>query len=114
MNSESYSFYNVWLIDTSSIRIIILTTLCIPYSHLVIQAQNHPWMQQSQVAPVDAVPVNILSSMQEFQTYNRLKKAALTAVAYHLNNVCVFTPHSISIYQCFINIWSVIDDIITS
>ena len=60
----------------------------------MVEAQNHPWIQQSQVAPVDAVPVNILSSMQAFQTYNRLKKAALTAVAYHLNNVYIF----ISIY----------------
>ena len=67
--------------------LLLLNLLLLSHSQLVVQAQNHPWMQQSQVAPVDAVPVNILSSMQEFQTYNRLKKAALTAVAYHLNNV---------------------------
>lgn len=30
---------------------------------------------------------SILTAIEEFRGYNHLKKAALTAVAYHLNNV---------------------------
>lgn len=52
----------------------------------VVDAQNHPWMKvTTPVAPIN-LPSSIISSMQEFQNYNHLKKAALTAVAYHLNN----------------------------
>ena len=53
----------------------------------MVQAQNHPWMSEHIVAPVVTVPESILVAMREFGNYNRLKKAALTAVAYHLNNV---------------------------
>ena len=57
-------------------------------SLLVVEAQNHPWMiMESITTPMVSVPATILNAMQEFQTYNHLKKAALTAVAYHLNNV---------------------------
>ena len=62
-------------------------------------------MQQSQVAPIDAVPASILTSMQEFQTYNRLKKAALTAVAYHLNNVLSYFIYSFYKYLKYSNIF---------
>lgn len=44
---------------------------------------------ESITTPMVSVPATILNAMQEFQTYNHLKKAALTAVAYHLNNVCL-------------------------
>ena len=57
-------------------------------SLLVVEAQNHPWMSMESITtPMVSVPATILNAMQEFQTYNHLKKAALTAVAYHLNNV---------------------------
>ena len=59
-------------------------------SLLVVAAQNHPWMSMESITtPMVSVPATILNAMQEFQTYNHLKKAALTAVAYHLNNVCL-------------------------
>ncbi len=41
---------------------------------------------ESVATPMVSIPATILNAMQEFQTYNHLKKAALTAVAYHLNN----------------------------
>ena len=53
----------------------------------MVQAQNHPWMLEHVATPVATVPESILVAMREFGGYNRLKKAALTAVAYHLNNV---------------------------
>ena len=53
----------------------------------MVQAQNHPWMLEHISSPVATVPESILVAMREFGKYNRLKKAALTAVAYHLNNV---------------------------
>ena len=63
--------------------------------NVVVEAQNHPWMQQSVITPIESVPDNILTSMREFQNYNRLKKAALTAVAYHLNNVGLETNYNV-------------------
>lgn len=54
---------------------------------VVVEAQNHPWMKVSSPIPSISIPATILNAMQEFQNYNHLKKAALTAVAYHLNNV---------------------------
>lgn len=57
----------------------------------MVDAQNHPWMKVTTPITTPITPINlpssIISSMQEFQNYNHLKKAALTAVAYHLNNV---------------------------
>lgn len=53
----------------------------------MVEAQNHPWMKVSSPIPSISIPATILNAMQEFQNYNHLKKAALTAVAYHLNNV---------------------------
>ena len=42
--------------------------------------------EEGRVALSNVSP-SILDAMEEFQNYNHLKKAALTAVAYHLNNV---------------------------
>ena len=51
------------------------------------QAQQHPWFKRL----LGPIPYNlspmIVENMQRFQFYNVLKKAALTAVAYHLDNV---------------------------
>lgn len=44
-------------------------------------------MKEDVIVPAVNIPPSLISSMQAFQNYNRLKKAALTAVAYHLNNV---------------------------
>ena len=52
-----------------------------------MEAQNHPWMKVTTIAPTINISPNIISYLQEFQNYNLLRKAALTAVAYHLNNV---------------------------
>ena len=51
------------------------------------EAQNHEWFNSLSVCHPTAIPDSILTAMQEFKGYNHLKKAALTAVAYHLNNV---------------------------
>ena len=51
------------------------------------EAQNHEWFKSLSVYHPTVIPNSILVAMQEFQGYNHLKKAALTAVAYHLNNV---------------------------
>ena len=51
------------------------------------EAQKHPWFNTLNVYKPTTISDSILSSMQEFQSYNHLKKAALTAVAYHLNDV---------------------------
>lgn len=54
----------------------------------MVEAQQHPWMINEGIStPSITIPTIILNAMQEFQNYNHLKKAALTAVAYHLNNV---------------------------
>ena len=55
------------------------------------EALNHEWFKSFAVPHPTVVPDSILQAMQEFQGYNHLKKAALTAVAYHLNNVGVET-----------------------
>jgi singapore isolate B (sub-type 7) whole genome shotgun sequence assembly, scaffold_23 len=52
---------------------------------------NHEWFKSFAVPHPTVVSDSILQAMQEFQGYNHLKKAALTAVAYHLNNVGVET-----------------------
>ncbi|OAO14910.1 calcium-dependent protein kinase [Blastocystis sp. ATCC 50177/Nand II] len=52
----------------------------------VLEAQKHPWFKTMPTAPLSNVSPSILDAMEEFQNYNHLKKAALTAVAYHLNN----------------------------
>ena len=53
----------------------------------MLEAQKHPWFKTMPTAPLSNVSPSILDAMEEFQNYNHLKKAALTAVAYHLNNV---------------------------
>ena len=53
----------------------------------MLEAQKHPWFKSLPSPLPTTVPSSILDAMQEFQNYNHLKKAALTAVAYHLNNV---------------------------
>ena len=53
----------------------------------MLEAQKHPWFNTIPTAPLSNVSPSILDAMEEFQNYNHLKKAALTAVAYHLNNV---------------------------
>lgn len=53
----------------------------------MLEAQKHPWFKTMPAAPLDSVSPSILDAIEEFQNYNHLKKAALTAVAYHLNNV---------------------------
>ncbi|KAK8791666.1 hypothetical protein WA588_001977, partial [Blastocystis sp. NMH] len=50
------------------------------------EALNHEWFKSFAVPHPTVVPDSILQAIQEFQGYNHLKKAALTAVAYHLNN----------------------------
>ena len=51
------------------------------------EAQTHPWLlHQNDCSGITIHPI-ILSRLREFKDYNKLKKAALTAVAYHLNNV---------------------------
>lgn len=52
-----------------------------------MEAQNHPWLKSTGNYSPPVLQPSILTSIQEFQGYNHLKKAALTAVAYHLNNV---------------------------
>lgn len=52
-----------------------------------MEAQKHPWFKTIPAAPLDSISPSILDAIEEFQNYNHLKKAALTAVAYHLNNV---------------------------
>lgn len=54
---------------------------------VVLEAQNHPWLKSTGNYSPPVLQPSILTSIQEFQGYNHLKKAALTAVAYHLNNV---------------------------
>lgn len=44
-------------------------------------------MRSEVTTPTVNIPPSLITSMQAFQNYNHLKKAALTAVAYHLNNV---------------------------
>ena len=44
-------------------------------------------MRSEVTTPTMNIPPSLITSMQAFQNYNHLKKAALTAVAYHLNNV---------------------------
>ena len=52
------------------------------------QAQNHPWFKRQNSSLLSSVSPSLVENLQTFQSFNRLKKAAMTAVAYHLNNVC--------------------------
>ena len=51
------------------------------------QAQNHPWFKRQNSTLLNSVSPSLVENLQTFQSFNRLKKAAMTAVAYHLNNV---------------------------
>ena len=51
------------------------------------QAQNHPWLRRQYPAVPGQFPPSLVEHLQAFQGFNRLKKAAMTAVAYHLNSV---------------------------
>lgn len=55
--------------------------------HVAIKAQRHPWFNSMTVDHPTMISPEIVNAIQEYQEYNHLKKAALTAVAYHLNNV---------------------------
>ncbi len=51
------------------------------------QAQAHPWFHRSQVPVPHRLSPSLVENLRRFQGFNVLKKAAMTAVAYHLNNV---------------------------
>lgn len=51
------------------------------------QAQEHPWFHRSQVPVPHRLSPSLVENLRRFQGFNVLKKAAMTAVAYHLNNV---------------------------
>ena len=56
-------------------------------SSVASQAQRHPWFIHSVPSIPHTFSPLIVENLQRFQEYNVLKKAAMTAVAYHLNNV---------------------------
>ena len=62
-------------------------TRSLPPSPTASQAQNHPWFRRLCSSIPHAVEPSVVESLQTFQGFNRLKKAAMTAVAYHLNHV---------------------------
>ncbi|KAK8819401.1 hypothetical protein WA556_002392 [Blastocystis sp. ATCC 50177/Nand II] len=50
------------------------------------QAQTHPWFRRLGQCCAPCVEPSLVENLQTFQGFNRLKKAAMTAVAYHLNH----------------------------
>lgn len=55
--------------------------------YVAAQAQESPWLRRQYPAVPPKFSPSLVQNMQAFQSFNRLKKAAMTAVAYHLNNV---------------------------
>lgn len=51
------------------------------------QAQKHPWFHRAMNPLTSELSPSLVENLQTFQGFNRLKKAAMTAVAYHLNVV---------------------------
>lgn len=51
------------------------------------QAQKHPWFSRAQPPLQNELSPSLVENLQTFKGFNRLKKAAMTAVAYHLNGV---------------------------
>ena len=56
------------------------------------QMQKHPWFARESPPLTVEISPSLVENLQTFQGFNRLKKAAMTAVAYHLNMVFVFSP----------------------
>lgn len=54
------------------------------------QAQKHPWFHRQIIPLTQPVSPSLVENLQTFQGFNRLKKGAMTAVAYHLNSVRLF------------------------
>mmetsp|Transcript_8495 Transcript_8495/g.18054 ORF Transcript_8495/g.18054 Transcript_8495/m.18054 type:complete len:586 (+) Transcript_8495:177-1934(+) len=48
----------------------------------VIEALEHPWLQNDGCLPTENIMQDIVSSMQHFQSLNMLQKAAITALAW--------------------------------
>ena len=55
-----------------------------------VQIQKHPWFARQSPSLTMEISPSLVENLQTFQGFNRLKKAALTAVAYHLNIVFYF------------------------